>query len=183
MLNIAAHRRGFWELVSLMVRFTIWPHSVAVAPYLPRARVNQGARTNRGVPTGCGCGARADFSVTPRLGPITVLCFDPQPLHLIPECSGVKEWKREKSGIPRDIWGHVLQVWVGCARSGRTSGGSTRRGCDHGLEVGDAAARSASVGLLHPHGQNQNFKVVLLNKVKVCFYGNYKLACTVFIFK
>lgn len=96
----------------------------------------------------------------------------------------MKEWKRSveqrHSRLLSDIWGHVFQVWVGCARSGRTSGGSTRMGCDHGPEVGDAAARSAPGGLLHPHGQSQNFNVVFLNKVKVCFYGNYKLACTVY---
>lgn len=53
-------------------------------------------------------------------------------------------------------------------------------GRDHGLEVGDAAARAASVGLLHPHGQNHNFNVAFLNKVKICYYGNYKLTWTVF---
>lgn len=31
-------------------------------------------------------------------------------------------------------------------------------GGDHGLYVGYAAARSASVGLLHPHGQTQTLR-------------------------
>lgn len=89
----------------------------------------------------------------------------------------MKEKKQEESDsrLFSDIWGHVFQVWVGCARSGRSSRGSTRMGCDHGLQVGDAATRSAPVGLLHPHGQNHNFNVGFLNKVRVCFYGNYKL--------
>lgn len=78
MLNIAAHRGGLWEMKFLdrcvvEVLFTVLPHGVAVAPRLPRARVCRGARMNRGVPTGCGCGARADFSVTPRLGLAPVL--------------------------------------------------------------------------------------------------------------
>lgn len=98
----------------------------------------------------------------------------------------MKEWKRKKNkrktipGCLATFGGHVLQVWVGCARSGRSSRGSTRMGCDHGLQVGEAATRSAPVGLLHPHGQNHDFKVGFLNKVRLCFYGNYKLACTVF---
>lgn len=32
-------------------------------------------------------GAQADFSVTPRLGVNAVLCLEPQPVRLIPQCS------------------------------------------------------------------------------------------------
>lgn len=105
-------------------------------------------------------GAQADFSVTPRLGLITVSCLEPQPARLIPECSEVKvrgavRKETRDSGRFGDVWAHVFQVWVGCARSCSGSGGFTRMGCDHGLYVGYAAARSSPAGLLHPHGQTQ----------------------------
>lgn len=101
-------------------------------------------------------GAQADFSVTPRLDPITVPCLEPPPVRLTPECSEVKvkgavrkEAETRDSGQFGDIWAHVFQVWVGCSRRGSGSGGFTRMGRDHGL------SRSSPAGLLPPHGQSQ----------------------------
>lgn len=99
-------------------------------------------------------GAQADCGVTPRL--------EPPPVRLAPECWQVKaqasvreEADTRDCGQLGQVWARVLQVWVGCARSCGGPGGFTRMGCDHGLDVGHAAARSSPGGLLHPHGQSR----------------------------
>lgn len=51
-------------------------------------------------------------------------------------------------------------------------------GCEHGRDVGHAAARSAPAGLLRPHGQTQTrAENNVLTHLLSCFsdfYGNHK---------
>lgn len=95
--DITAHRRGFGEITFLNSYF-IYGEVHILATWCPccstfasRSGMSKIAhelrRSNRSVRD---CGAQADFSVTPRVGLITVLRLEPQPLHFIPECSGVK---------------------------------------------------------------------------------------------
>lgn len=165
LLRLAAPRGGFWEMTFLNSVVESAVHDLATRrrcrpTFASRPRVPGSARELRRSLSGRG--ARAGLGVTPRLVRASVLRPGPQPLRFNPgkrrelkwRDGSVKRAEKRDSGLFSDIRVHVFQVWVGCARRGSTSGG-----CEHGLEVGDAAARSAPVGLLLPHGQNQNSHV------------------------